>query len=118
MAIRDKMAENAQGLLDPGEQIQAVIGAQTFSQYWSLLSYWVVIFKNSYRMVVITDRRIAVFETGKWSMTKPKQLLRSLPRDTPIPQPSGMWWKTDAFGERLYIHKRFHKDVKAAVPAA
>lgn len=114
LAIRDKIAANAQPFLEPGEQIQAAFAAQTFSQYWALLSWLIVLFKNSYRCVVVTDRRIAVFNTGKWAMGTPKTLLRSLPRATRIGPASGLWWRSDTLGERLYIHKRFHKDIAAA----
>jgi hypothetical protein len=114
MAIRDKIVENAKPFLGPGEQVQAAFAAQTFSQYWFLLSWIIVLVKNSFRSVVVTDRRILVLNTGKWSATKAKSVLRELPRSTQIGTPSGLWWRTDALGERLYVHKRFHKDVVAA----
>lgn len=38
MAIRDKIAVNAQLHLQPGEQIQGVFSAQTMSQWWILLT--------------------------------------------------------------------------------
>jgi hypothetical protein len=60
MGIRDTMRNNAAPYLQPGETIQAVFGAQTVSQYWSLLSYWIILFKNAYRVVVVSDRRILV----------------------------------------------------------
>lgn len=114
MAIRDKIVENSKPFLAPGEQVQAAFAAQTFSQYWFLLSWIIVLIKNSFRSVVVTDRRILVLNTGKWSATKAKSVLRELPRSTDIGSPSGLWWRTDALGERLYVHKRFHKDVVAA----
>ena len=114
MAIRDKIVENAKPFLAPGEQVQAAFAAQTFSQYWFLLSWIIVLIKNSFRSVVVTDRRILLLNTGKWSATKAKSVLRELPRSTALGTPSGLWWRTDALGERLYVHKRFHKDVIAA----
>ena len=112
--IRDKIRENAQPLLERGEQIEEVFAAQTFNGWWAALSWLIVLFKNSYRAIVVTDKRIAVFNTGRWAMGTPKELLRSLPRSTRIGQPSGLWWKTESLGERMYIHKRFHKDVESA----
>jgi hypothetical protein len=112
--IRDKIRENAQQFLDPAEEVQAVFAAQTFNGWWAFLSWLIVLFKNSYRAVVVTDKRIAVFNTGRWAMGTPKNLLRDVPRSTKIGTPSGLWWKTEALGERMYIHKRFHKDVEAA----
>ena len=114
IAIRDKIAANAQPHLAAGEQIQAVIPAQTFSGWWAVLSWLIVLLKSSYRAVVVTDRRILVFDTGKLTMGTPKQLLRELPRATRIGPASGLWYKTDALGEKLYVHKRFHRDIAAA----
>lgn len=114
MAIRDKIVNNATPFLAPGEQVQAAFAGQTFSQYWLLLTWIIVLIKSSYRSVVVTDRRIIVFNTGKWSATKPKSVVRDLPRATDLGTPSGIWWRTEALGERLYVHKRFHKDIVAA----
>jgi ligand-binding sensor domain-containing protein len=114
VALRDKIVQNVQPYLEPGEQVQAVFAAQTFSQYWAALSWLIVLFKNAYRCVAVTDRRIAVFNTGRWKMTEPKELLRNLPRNTQLGPATGLWYKTDVLGERLYIHKRFHKDIEAA----
>ena len=114
MAIRDKMRANAEPFLQPGETIQAVFGAQTTSQWFALISYWIIIFKNAYRVVVVTDRRILVGRSGRVTTTPIKEILRELPRSTRIGPPSGLWYKTDVLGERMYIHKRFHKDVEAA----
>ena len=114
MAIRDKLRANAQHLLQPGETMQSVFAAQTASPYWILVSYWIVLFKNAYRVVVVTDRRIIVAKSGRASTTRMNDVVRELPRATRIGPPTGMWYKTSTLGERLYIHKRFHKDVAAA----
>lgn len=114
MAIRDKFRQNAQPFLDSGESIQAVIGAQTTSQWFALISYWIILFTNAYRVIVVTDRRILICQAGRLSQTKIKGVLRELPRSTAIGPPSGLWYRTDHLGERLYIHKRFHKDVTQA----
>lgn len=114
MAIRDKMRANAAPLLQPGETIQAVFGGQTTSQYFALISYWIIILSNAYRVIVVTDRRILVCKTGRLRMTPVKEVLRELPRNVRIGPPSGLWWRSESLGERLYIHKRFHKDVNAA----
>jgi hypothetical protein len=112
MAIRDKIAANAQPHLQPGEQIQGVFSAQTMSQWWILLTIFILLFGNRYRPVVATDRRILVFDSGRWTTTQAKSLVRELPRQTPLGEPSGLWWRTESLGERLYVHKRYHKDVR------
>jgi len=42
------------------------------------------------------------------------EVLAELPRSTTIGEPHGLWWKCETLGEKLYINKRFHKDVRAA----
>jgi hypothetical protein len=121
VAIRDKIAKNATPLLQPGEVIQAVIPGQTISQYFALISYWIIFFKNAYRVIVVTDRRVLLCSSGRVTMTPVKEVLRELPRATRIGPASGLWYKTEALGERLYISKRFHKDIAvadAAIPTA
>jgi hypothetical protein len=114
MAIRDKMRANAARFLNDGEEIQEVFGAQTTSQWFILLSYWIIIIRNSYRVVVVTDRRILVGRSGRITTTPIKEIVREVPRQTRIGPATGLWYKTEALGERLYIHKRYHKDVAAA----
>jgi hypothetical protein len=114
MAIRNKMRANAEPFLQPGETVQAVFGAQTTSQWFALISWWIIIIRNSFRVVVVTDRRILVFRSGRFRMTPVKELRHELPRNTRIGPAKGLWLKCESLGERLYIHKRFHKDVEAA----
>jgi hypothetical protein len=114
MAIRDKMRNNAAAVLQPGETIQEVFGAQTASPFWSLVSYWIIIFKNAYRVVVVTDRRILVCTSGRVTTTPVKEIAEEFPRTTQIGPASGLWYKCETLGKTLYIHKRFHKDVAAA----
>lgn len=114
MALRDKLRANAAPLLQPGENIQAIFCGQTTSQYFALISYWIILFTNAYRVVVVTDRRILVCKSGRFRITPVKAVLRELPRNTRIGPPSGLWWRCETLGERLYINKRFHKDVNAA----
>jgi hypothetical protein len=114
MAIRDKMRDQAAEYLQPGEQIQSVFFAIATSPYWSLLSYWIIIARDSNRIVVATDRRILVLKSSRWRV-KARSLMRELPRNTVIGPPHGLQYKCETLGEpHLYIHKRFHKDIEAA----
>ena len=113
MAIRDKLAEQAAPHLEPGEQVQHAFAAQAVSPYWAILSFWVIIAKDAYRAVVATDRRLIVFRTSRWRFTKFKTVERTYPRSNRIGEPTGVNWKNDALGETLWIHRRFHKDVRA-----
>ena len=114
MALRDKIAEAARPFLEPGEQVQAAFPAQTASSWLVLLGYIPFILTNNYRCVVVTDRRILVLDAGKLSTTKPRSVIRTLPRPTRIGPASGLWYRTANLGEDLRIHKRFHGDIAAA----
>jgi hypothetical protein len=114
MALRDKLHAAAASHLEPGEQVQAVFAASAANPMWSLLSYWIIIAKDAYRAIVVTDRRIIVFRTSRLRFTKYKRIERTLPRSTPIGEPSGLNWRCESLGESLWIHKRFHKDVRQA----
>ena len=114
MALRDKLRSNAAHLLQPGETIQAVFCAQTVSAYFALISYWIIILSNAYRVVVVTDRRIMVCRSGRFTITPVKSVENEVPRSTRIGEPSGLWWPCDTLGQKLYIHRRFHKDVREA----
>jgi len=108
--IRDKIIENSQEFLRPGETVQAVAGGQT-------LNGWiggVFLFFNNFRAVIVTDQRILLLDCGKMRMGKPKSVIRELPRNTRIGPTKGLWWKCTSLGEKFYIHRRFHKDVETA----
>lgn len=111
--IRDKITENTKQFLRPDEPVVAVMVGQRISGWWGALTYlW--LFWNRYEAVVVTTQRILVLDCGKWTMGTPKQVLRELPRTTRIGPPSGLWWKCTSLGDKLYINKRFHKDVVLA----
>ena len=114
MALRDTMVKKVQPHLQQGEQVQAIFGGQKITQWWILLSGLILLFANEYRTVVATDRRIIVFHGTKMSQTKIKSVAAEFPRSTQIGPPSGFWWKCESLGDKLYVHKRFHKDVVAA----
>jgi hypothetical protein len=63
---------------------------------------------------VVTDRRILVCQAGRMSQTTIKGVMRELPRGTRIGPASGLWYKSETLGERIYIHKRFHSDINTA----
>ena len=114
MALRDSMRDSAAEYLQPGETVQAVFAGQTTSAYFALISFWIIILSDSYRAIVVTDRRILVCQAGRMSQTKIKGVIRELPRSTRIGPPSGLWYKSDTLGEKIYFHKRFHSDITRA----
>ena len=114
MALRDKIRANAQHVLRPGEVIQAVIPAQTVSPYLALITYWIIVFSNAYRVIVVTEHRILVCRTGRWTFTPVGEVEREAPRGTRIGPGTGLWHKTESLGGLLYIAMRFYKDVAEA----
>ena len=122
MALRDTMAANVRPHLQDDEPLQAVFGAQTLSQWLFVLTGVIpfVLF-NRYRVVAVTDRRIAVFDSGRWSIKRAKGLVQELPRSVVLGPGSGLWHRVETGNGRLRVHRRFFKDLAAAdaqAPAA
>jgi hypothetical protein len=115
MALRDSMRSSAIQFLQPGEQIQAVIGAQTASQWLAgLTGIFVFLGFNRYRIIAVTPSRIVVLDAGKTSMKTARGVVRELPRSTRLGPGTGMWHKIPAGDETLRVHRRFYKDLEAA----
>ncbi len=114
MALRDKLAQRAQPFLEPGEQVRSVFCAQTgVSPYWALLSSWIVLLSRGYYVLVVTDRSILALRSGWFTGTNPKTLTARLPL-APMDDPSGIWGQIHLGGVKYWVHRRFHKDVRAA----
>jgi len=115
MALRDSMRDSAAQYLQPGETIQAVIGAQTASQWLAgLTGVFVFLSLNKYRMIVVTGGRIVVLDTGKVSMKKARGVVTELPRATRLGPGTGIWHRIPAGEETLRVHRRFFKDIDTA----
>ena len=115
MALRDSMRESAAQYLRPGEPIQAVIGAQTASQWLAALGGFLVFLGlNRYRILAVTPARIVVLDAGKTSMKKARGVVMELPRSTRLGPGTGMWHRVQAGQENLRIHRRFFKDLETA----
>jgi hypothetical protein len=115
MALRDSMRESAAQYLRPGEPIQAVIGAQTASQWLAALTgFFVFLGLNHYRILVVTPARILVLDAGKTSMKKARGVVTELPRSTRLGPGTGLWHRVQAGQENLRIHRRFFKDLETA----
>jgi hypothetical protein len=121
MALRDKLKENASHLLQTGETVQVVIPARSKSPYVAGLGLIVDALLDPNRAIVVTDRRIMLCHAGRVSRMTIKEATNDFRRETRIGPASGVWYKCDTLGDRLYIHKRFHKDIAeadAAIPTA
>lgn len=114
MALRDKLVRRSVPYLEPGEQVQVTFMAQSGpSPYWMFVTYIVLLFAIRYAIVVVTDRGIVVLRAGLFSPSFPKRVIARVPRATWLADPSGLWSKIQ-LDRKYYVHKRFHKDVRAA----
>jgi hypothetical protein len=113
MAYRDKLAARVQPYLEPGEQIRWVFPAAGGLSPWMMalaggLLYTIL---SKPRVVVVTDRGIVLLKASKLSG-------RPVAFETRGPQvqlgPVKGLWAPIHLGDKLYVHKRFHKDVEAA----
>lgn len=115
MALRDKLIKRTEPYLEPGEQVRHVAMGQTGPSPWfAMLTYWIMLLKGKYFVFAVTDRSILVLRASKWLPSKPKELEARLPRATPFGPMKGLWGESHTLGQRVWIHKRFHKDVAAA----
>jgi hypothetical protein len=119
VALRDSMRESAAQYLLPGEPVQAVIGAQTASQWLAALTgVFVFLGFNHYRILAVTPTRILVLDAGKATMKKARGVVMELPRSTRLGPATGLWHQIPAGSETLRIHRRFFKDIETADTAA
>jgi hypothetical protein len=119
VALRDAMRYSAAPYLRPGEQVQAVIGAQTASQWLAALTgVFAFLGFNRYRILVVTPGRILVLDAGKSSMKKARGIVMELPRTTRLGPGAGLWHRIQAGQENLRVHRRFFKDIENADAAA
>jgi hypothetical protein len=115
MSLRDSMRDSAAQFVQPDETVQAVIGAQTASQWMVPLTGFIFFrFVNSYRIIAVTSRRILVLDSGKSSMKKAHGVVTELPRSARLGPGSGTWHVIPAGPEKLRVHRRFFKDMQAA----
>lgn len=115
------MRASAAQFLNPGETIQEVIGAQTGSPLvrgisggFGLIGALATMAFNDYRIVAVTDQRILVLDAGTWSMKTARSVIGVLPRGTQLGPATGVWHKIETPAGKLYVHRRFFKDVAAA----
>ncbi|MFI6761832.1 hypothetical protein ACIBF5_22095 [Micromonospora sp. NPDC050417] len=66
------------------------------------------------RIVAVTGDAVVVMEAGGVNGTTPTKVLARLPRHTRLGPVRGVWAKTRIGEEKLYVHLRFHKQVRAA----
>jgi hypothetical protein len=115
VALRDAMRSSAAPYLQPGESVQAVIGAQTASQYIAAISgIFVFLGLNRYRILAVTPTRIVVLDAGKVSWKKARSVVTVLPGCTRLGPATGIWHQIPVGNEKLRERRRFFKDIETA----
>jgi hypothetical protein len=120
MAVHDSMRAAAVPFLRPEETIQAVVPAQRRPSGGGALGAFgalggiVVAMVTRYRIIVATDQRILVLDTGKMGVKRARGVVVELPRSTKLGPASGIWQKIQLDGEQVRVHRKFFKDIAAA----
>lgn len=115
MALRDKLKERVQPLLEPDEEVQQVFLAQSGPNPNLMFLTYLIMFFSSYWVVAVTDRAVVMCKASLWFQSKPKSVAARLPRQTHIgPVEGGLWSRTNLPGGKTWVHRRFYHDVQAA----
>lgn len=114
-AIHDSMREAAAVFLRPGETIDAVFGAMTYSVLKAAATGELGMGGNRYRIFAVTSSRILVLDAADPTWKSVKGVAAELPRSTRLGPPGGLLWHVIPIGEeKLRVHRRFFKDIRAA----
>jgi hypothetical protein len=127
MALRDRLRTNTQPLLDPGEVIEQIAPARAGLNPWLTPIFGVfgivgALFGLAFMAkwlrspIIARTNQSLVILNGGMNGTKPKAILKRLPRDTPIGPLEGVWARTIIDGEKFWIHKKFHEDLIPSSP--
>lgn len=115
------MRASAAQFLNPGETIQAVLGAQTGSPLvrgiggaFGLLGVLAMSAFNDFRIVAVTDQRILILDAGTWNFKTARSVVEILPRATRLGPATDVWHSIKPASGKLWIHRRFYKDLEAA----
>jgi len=114
-----KIADQAASALEPGEQVEAafegVSRLNTASGFARTITN-----SGTYRLVVATETRIAVFCTSQFSPERPDELLASVPRPTPImcikKSRFGSSWLVEVGGKRVYVKPKWLDQIRRIDP--
>lgn len=112
MALREKVTERVQPLLQPGDQVRHVFLTQTGMSPYSPLGGLIGTLIRKYWIVVVTDTQFVVCKASLFGTTKPKGVAYGEPRRVLAPE-GKLWGKAVLGNDTHYIHRRFFKDIAA-----
>jgi hypothetical protein len=118
---RQRLAAQADSLLGPEEQVQAVIWGQVIGpSFGPFASIRILTSRASpFRVILATKRRLLLCRGGRWTISLSPEVLAELPRRMQIGPahsggPLGIWHHTDALGERIYIRRTWFDEIAKA----
>jgi hypothetical protein len=115
MALRNAMRASASPFIEPGETIQQVLAAMTVHPVGvPLIDLIPVLLVNRYRIVAVTDQRVLVLDTGRWSVKTARAVLTELPRSTRLGPARGRWHKIETGSGNIRVSRSSLKDIDAA----
>jgi hypothetical protein len=104
-------------LLPAGSGVRQAFIGQAAPNFWYFIVTYLtgLMLWNKYRCVAVTADAIYVLDSTKRSGgAKPQALVGQMPRKTRLGPVSGRWAEVDLLGERHWVHKRFHDQIRAA----
>jgi hypothetical protein len=112
MALREKLTERGQALLQPGDQIRHVFMTQSGMSPYSPIGGLIGALIRKYWVVAVTDNQLVVMKASLWMPSKPKNVAFAVPRT--VLAPDGKIWAKISLGNKVhYLNRRFFGDVRA-----
>jgi hypothetical protein len=103
--MAEKIIQRAKVHVHAGESIQgAFAGQSSIRSSFGDGGYWIV---------VATDRRFMVFQSGTFSQTVIKRLIEESPRAQVLGEPSGIFYDVAVGGLSMKVNFRYFGQVKA-----
>jgi hypothetical protein len=99
MGMAEKIVQRAQARVEPGEVVQGAFAGQP--------SIRNRIGEGGYRVVVATDRRFLVFQSGTFSQTVLKDLVEESPRDQRLGEPGGLFYDVTIGTQTMKVNFRY-----------
>jgi len=105
MSMADTIVQRAQSHVEPDEIVHGAFAAQTTIRNR--------VGSGGYRVVVATDRRFLVFQSGTFSQTVIKDLIEQSPRDQRLGEPSGLFHDVAIGGQAVKVNFRYFDQLRA-----
>ena len=104
-----RLVDRAQQLLPPDERVLGAATGQTgvYPLLWWLPYGEFLTMFNGRRVVAVTQNSIVVMQAGRlrFSWSKPRRVLYSLPNTTPVTVPPKRWARVTLGPEKIWMHK-------------